>query len=208
MVRNANLTPLVAEVKRKGRPQTLNRQHVLDVAMDALWTSDAANVSMNAICQLAGVSKPAVYREFGSEDGLIHAVLAQYEQQLMPKLVGIFDENNSIDDALKQLIDFVSNSEFTQTGCLHVKLSGTHQCLGEQTKALVTRLKAGLLLLIESFIVRKANAGHWLSQYPAPIAVQYIFVQFTVGLNLRAAAIPSSDIKQIMILAFKLDRTN
>ena len=44
----------------------MNAERVLDVAMNAYWHSDPADVSVNAICQMAGISKPSLYREFGS----------------------------------------------------------------------------------------------------------------------------------------------
>ena len=62
----------------RGRPKTMNAEQVLDVAMTAYWQSDAADVSVNAICQMAGISKPSLYREFGSEDGLSRAALDRY----------------------------------------------------------------------------------------------------------------------------------
>lgn len=53
----------------RGRPRMMNNDDVLDVAMTAYWQSDPADVSLNAITQMAGISKPSLYREFGSEDG-------------------------------------------------------------------------------------------------------------------------------------------
>jgi TetR/AcrR family transcriptional regulator, copper-responsive repressor len=41
----------------RGRPKTMNAEQVLDVAMTAYWQSDPADVSVNAICQMAGMKK-------------------------------------------------------------------------------------------------------------------------------------------------------
>lgn len=43
--------------------------------MNAYWQDDRVAVSVNAVCALAGVSKPWLYRDFRSEDGLTAAVL-------------------------------------------------------------------------------------------------------------------------------------
>ena len=53
--------------RSRGRPRTTDAAHVLDVAMTAYWHDDPADVSINAICRLAGVSKPSLYREVGSQ---------------------------------------------------------------------------------------------------------------------------------------------
>jgi AcrR family transcriptional regulator len=51
--------------------------------------SDPADVSVNAICQMAGISKPSLYREFGSEDGLTRAVLDRYAEQVLSEMFAI-----------------------------------------------------------------------------------------------------------------------
>ena len=63
-------TPTVTPAKARGRPRTLQRDHVINVAMESYWVSGPSNVSVNDICKRANVSKPGLYREFGNEDGL------------------------------------------------------------------------------------------------------------------------------------------
>ncbi len=63
--------------------KALNRAHLLGTAMHAYWRDDRAAVSVNAVCAMAGVSKPSLYREFGSEDGLTAAVLEHYGQTVL-----------------------------------------------------------------------------------------------------------------------------
>ncbi|MEM9757417.1 MAG: TetR/AcrR family transcriptional regulator, partial [Pseudomonadota bacterium] len=70
------------EKPQRGRPKTLDVDKTLDIAMGAYWRSDPADVSLNTICQMAGVSKPALYRQFGNEDGLMRAVLDRYAAQV------------------------------------------------------------------------------------------------------------------------------
>ena len=67
----------------RGRPKTLDRDHVLDVAMDSYWKEDIGSLSLNEICRRSGVSKPGLYREFTNEDGLMKAVLIRYEEQVL-----------------------------------------------------------------------------------------------------------------------------
>ena len=76
----------VQPVVRTGRPITRNRTQVLETALNAYWRNDRAAVSVNAVCVLAGISKPSLYREFGSEDGLTAAVLERYRQTVLVPL--------------------------------------------------------------------------------------------------------------------------
>lgn len=63
----------------RGRPKTLDRDRVLQTALIHYWSKGPANVSISDICNLTGASKPGVYREFGSDDGLKKAVLEVYQ---------------------------------------------------------------------------------------------------------------------------------
>jgi AcrR family transcriptional regulator len=93
----------------RGRPRTMNAEQVLDVAMTAYWQSDPADVSVNAICQMAGISKPSLYREFGSEDGLSRAVLDRYAEQVLSEMFVILHGGMGLRETLDALIDFASD---------------------------------------------------------------------------------------------------
>ena len=67
----------------RGRPKTIRAEKVLEVAIEAYWQNDLADVSVNSICRAAQASKPSVYREFGNEDGLTRAALESYAEQLL-----------------------------------------------------------------------------------------------------------------------------
>lgn len=73
----------------RGRPRTIDAARVLDVAMTAYWHDDPLGVSLNSICRLAGVSKPSLYRELGSEDGLTRATLDHYAEQVLSDVFAI-----------------------------------------------------------------------------------------------------------------------
>ena len=70
----------------RGRPKTFNRDHVLGVAMQTYWQEGLDSVSVNEICKKAEVSKPGLYREFNNEEGLIIAVLDNYEKEVLKPL--------------------------------------------------------------------------------------------------------------------------
>jgi AcrR family transcriptional regulator len=61
----------------------LDRDSVLNVALMCHWTDGPTRVSIGHICQAAKVSKPSLYREFGSDDGLKDAVLDLYREMVL-----------------------------------------------------------------------------------------------------------------------------
>ena len=65
-------------------------EDLLQVAVAAYW-HEGPEVSVNAICQRAGVSKPSLYREFGGEDGLTLAALESYASMVQSQLLAAFE---------------------------------------------------------------------------------------------------------------------
>ena len=88
----------------RGRPKTLDRDQVINIAMMSYWTDGPMNVSLNEICKRAGVSKPGVYREFGSEDGLKHTVLSAYSKLLIEQFQPLLNRDKSFEETLEALI--------------------------------------------------------------------------------------------------------
>ena len=113
---------------KRGRPSTLDPDDILAVAMAAYWESDPADVSVNKICELAGVSKPALYRAFGGEDGLMRAVLDRYAAQVLSELMDMLSSDPPLPEMLEALIQFAARDPKMQTGCVFYKMrAGKHR---------------------------------------------------------------------------------
>ncbi|HKK37222.1 MAG TPA: TetR/AcrR family transcriptional regulator, partial [Paracoccaceae bacterium] len=84
----------------------MNAEKVLDLAVTAYWKGDPADVSVNAICRMAGISKPSLYREFGSEDGLTRAALDAYAERVLADVFAILQGGTALHETLDALIDF------------------------------------------------------------------------------------------------------
>ncbi len=61
-----------------GRPKTLERQTIIDIAFNEYWEKGIFNVPLTNIAKLASVSRPGIYKEFENEDGLKTEVLKKY----------------------------------------------------------------------------------------------------------------------------------
>ena len=87
----------------------MNNDDVLDVAMAAYWHRDPADVSVNAITRMAGISKPSLYRECGSEDGLKLAVLDRYAEQVLSDMFVLLHGAKGLRETLDTLVGFASD---------------------------------------------------------------------------------------------------
>ena len=128
----------------RGRPKTLDREHVLDVAMASYWKEDIGNLSLNEICRRCDISKPGLYREFLNEDGLMKAVILKYHQEVLSPVQQMLSTDAAFRETLDNLVLFaasVSCHDESPNGCLFIKLRESRTHLGEATRAQVDFLE-------------------------------------------------------------------
>jgi AcrR family transcriptional regulator len=189
------------EKRKRGRPRSFDRDKMLDVAMRAYWTDDPADVSLNAVCELAQVSKPAVYREFGSEDGLMRAVLERYAQEVLSEIFDILAPQRRLPEALESLIRFASEDPKMQTGCVFFKMRAGKHRLGPETRALVDAIDAGAVAAFTEYLDARRAAGDRTGDQPSSAAARYLVEQIGLALMQRAAGEGTGQSKAVLELA-------
>lgn len=182
----------------------MDPDHVLDVAMTAYWQDDPADVSVNAICRLAGVSKPSLYREFGSEDGLTCATLDSYAERVLMDVFAILQAGRGLRATLDALVDFACADPRMETGCLFYKMrSGKHR-LGPETRARVDELDAGARAAYETFLRGCRDAGEWPAGVPIEAGARYLSEQIALAITQRAAGEDTDHIRDMLSLALSV----
>jgi AcrR family transcriptional regulator len=185
----------------RGRPRTLDIDTTLEIAMRAYWRADPADVSINAICGLAGVSKPALYRAFGSEDGLMRAVLARYAAEVLSELRDILSRDAPLRDTLKAVARFATEDARMETGCVFFKMRAGKHRLGPDTRDLVAALDAGAVAGFVAWLNERRAAGDWAGDLPAETVGRYLVEQVGLALQQRAAGEDSVQVRATFDLA-------
>lgn len=191
---------------RRGRPITRNREHVLETAMNAYWKEDWANVSVNAICELAGVSKPSLYRDFGSEDELTAAVLDRYAQTILGPMELLLSGNEHFSNKLEALITFISEDPQMKMGCLFVKMRATRSRFGKQTQEKINTIEAHFIKLYTELFKKSVKSGEWAGAVTAELAGTYLYEQMGLAVTQRAAGEKSKLVRQLLSLAISVLR--
>ncbi|MEM6824195.1 MAG: TetR/AcrR family transcriptional regulator [Pseudomonadota bacterium] len=189
---------------KRGRPKTLDADKALDVAMQAYWQSDPADVSLNAVCRLAGVSKPALYRQFGGEDGFTRAVLDRYADKVLSEVFGILSRAAPLRETLDALIDFASRDAKMQTGCVFYKMRAGKHRLGPKTLERVRELDAAAVDAHAQYLETRRAAGDWSASPSATVAARYIVEQVGLALTQRAAGEDVALVEKTLTLAFSV----
>lgn len=193
--------------KRRGRPKTTDRKRILDVTMDAYWSGDPAEVSVNSICEQCEVSKPSLYREFGSEDGLRRAVLDQYADEVVARILAILRGGEDFSGKIDALTRFACDEALAGKGCLFVKMSGARHRFGQETIAGIAQIETKMHSAFGSFLRSGRQRGEWHGQLPIPIASRYLVAQIGLALTQMARGEDPAAVKAMLETALSVFRS-
>jgi len=182
----------------------MNADKVLDVAMTAYWQSDPTDVSINAICQMAGISKPSLYREYGSEDGLKRAVLDSYAEQVLSDVFTIVNSGNGLQATLAALVDFATADPRMETGCLFYKMRAGKHRLGPETLARVAEIDAAAQAAYMALLQAARDRGEWHGALSVEAGASYLGEQLALAITQRASGEDPARIREMMTLALSV----
>lgn len=170
------------EKRGRGRPQTLDRQRTVEIAMSSYWCDGVRNVSMNEICRRADVSKPGVYREFGSEDGLMEAAVEHYRATVIGPLLELLRSDRPFPEVLQHLMHFMTEPAGRPPGCLLAKFRSAPGRLGPVTAASVDAVTDELRDAYERWFRQAQARGEVDTEISPDLATHFIDTQFTTVL--------------------------
>lgn len=194
------------ERRTRGRPKTLERDHVLRTALMCYWTDGPTNVSINEICLKTGASKPSVYREFSSDDGLKRAALESYKSLVLSPLYDILASDKPFDQILEALVGFIIQERQAlglPNGCLYYAMRAHRDELGQDTREKVDQLRGETLRNYETMIKRAKSKSEFRTDIPTGMAALYFDTQQGGAMRLQKEGVPNATIGKILKLAFK-----
>lgn len=191
----------------RGRPKTLNRDLVLETAMYAYWEEGIHGLSVNEICKRCKVSKPGLYREFGSEDGLMEAVHIAYQEEVLTPVLQMLTTEAPFREELDNLVSFITadyGSQGLPKGCLIVKMRESRLHVGEATRAQIDRTRVRVLAAYEKWVNDAKSKGEFSADMSSEFAARYLDAQLTGALSQLARGEQRNDVKKILITAFSM----
>lgn len=191
----------------RGRPKTLNRDHVVDMAMQAYWKEGIDAMSLNEICRRGEISKPGLYREFGSEDGLMKAVILAYQEQVLTRVLQMLNTDTPFRETLDDLVSFVTEVNDNQEaakGCLLVKMRESRMRVGDATREQIDFAHKQALKAYEEWVERSKKKGEFTVNMSSQFASTYIDAQLSHALSQIARGEDNLMMKKILRLAFSV----
>jgi AcrR family transcriptional regulator len=191
----------------RGRPRTFDRNHVIGVAMQAYWREGQAAVSLNSVCHRAGVSKPSLYKEFGSEDGLKQSVLIDYHKMTLAPLYELLAVDQPFDTALEALSAYIlrDHQEYGMpNGCMFIDMCQCRAQLGELTSGQVDQFRELSIKTFAQWIDRAKADGQFKPSIPTQTAATYIDAQIACIMNMQRQGVAAKDVNAVFRLALSV----
>lgn len=189
------------KARGRGRPKTLKTADVAQTAMKAYWAHGPTEVSLNAICQQAGVSKPSVYRAFGNDDGLAHAALATYAETVLNHLSSIILEDDGFFSKIRRITYLTTEDALHEQGCLFVKMRAVRSQLGPKTQDLIAQIESQSIAALTEVLAKARAEGAWPGDIPVDLGARYLQAQIGLAMDQRARG---EDPKATMALALSV----
>ena len=191
----------------RGRPQTFNRDHVLDVAMHAYWHDGVDNVSVNEICKKANVAKPGLYREFINEDGLMKAALHRYQRKVLAPLFDALKEDTPFRETLGNIASSITmehNDEQVPKGCLLAKMRQSRSYMGAGTQEAISHIHEGGLDALYHWVLRSKIKGEFTADIPPKLVATYIDTQMHCAMLQLAQGGQKITVRAVLTLSFSV----
>lgn len=173
----------------RGRPKTLNKDHVATVAMNAYWEDGPSDVSLNEICYRAGVSKPSVYREFGNDDGLAASALETYAATVLSEMQAIVVGRDTFAEKIRKLVYLSAVGTLHKNGCLFIKMRSVKAQMGPKTQAVIDQIETHTSDAFAGLLAEARASGEWSSNIPTDLAADYLKAQIGLALDHRARGV-------------------
>ena len=195
------------KAEKRGRPKTLEREHVLQTALMQYWGVSPTDVSIGEICKLTGASKPGIYREFGSDDGLKCAALESYRSLALLPLFDILKRDQSFAAAKAALVAFTTQDREAlgvPSGCLFVAMRTQRGNLGSTTGERVDLLREEVLDAYMVWIETAKSRGECSAQIPTDAAALYFDAQNGGAMRMQKEGVDNATIATVLRYAFKM----
>lgn len=172
--------------------------------MDNYWREGLRAVSLSELCRRARLSKPALYREFVNEDGLMEAALQHYRQVAIVPLLSFITGEQSFGSMLELIVAGMTSDRDLPAGCLFTQMRLETHRLGPRTAARIRVLEEERLRAFETWYGHAVESGEADSNLSPAFAARYLDTQFSIVLLQMGSEVPPEQVREHAKLALSV----
>ncbi|MGK0358554.1 MAG: AcrR family transcriptional regulator [Bradymonadia bacterium] len=171
--------------------------------MHEYWQGELHALSLNEMCRRIRISKPAVYREFGGEDGLMEAALILYRTQVLDLMRAALVTDLPFATMSERLIVALSSTGAGPAGCLFTKMRINRDRVGERTQARLDAMAQDRYAIFEGWFRRALERDEVRASVKPTLAARYLDTQCTALLRQVGAGEAPELVRAQARLAFR-----
>ena len=171
--------------------------------MEEYWRQGLSALSLNEMCRLAGISKPALYREFGGEDGLHAAALDAYRERVVLPMLQALLQDRPFAATLEGAIVGLTSDRGSPPGCLFTRMRIDRSRLGPMTLDRVRALEREQLDAFETWVRRGLERGEANPNVSPELAARCVDTQLATVLVQMGIGVDPEQIREQARLALR-----
>jgi TetR/AcrR family transcriptional repressor of nem operon len=159
------------------KPESESKRKLLEAAIDLIWRSSYGAVSVDDICEKAGVNKGSFYYAFKSKSDLAVAAYERYWENKRTKMDGIFSPQLPPLERLDRLIQAVTDDQLGRynqygkmPGCPFCSIGSELGTQDENIRIAADKIGAKMVKYLESLVRDLAAEGLVETNNPAELA--------------------------------------
>lgn len=166
---------------------SINEQ-ALEQSMGLFWQKGYFNAPIDALVKVSGLSRAAIYKQFGGKEGFFVAMLERYRQKLTSQFLSpLRNQEQGLTAIFAFFEQFIELSEQgqMQNGCFFINTASELPCHQKATKTVIEAFFAELKTLLYQALERGKAQGQLSqkldSQACSSFLVANIFGLFTLA---------------------------
>ncbi|PPR15483.1 MAG: hypothetical protein CFH33_01416 [Alphaproteobacteria bacterium MarineAlpha9_Bin3] len=198
-----------------GRPKTLDRKKLINIAFEEYWLKGFNNVTLSSIANIAKISRPGIYKEFKDEDGLKCEALKKYTNALKNNVTKQYIKSNDIRTLICHFystIGIPQNKKYFRgirhassinipkgsKGCFYEKAKIVKYLLSEKTVNEINDFEQHRKNEFIIYIKKMQNNGKITKSFKSDVIYEYISATLSMAQNLELNEMNKFKIKSIV----------
>ena len=197
-----------------GRPKLLDRDNIINIALNQYWIYGIDNVTISSIASLANISRPGIYKEFIDEDGLKYEVLKKYTCMLKEFVIPQYNSAKDIKTIyyhLHSTIGFNTDKKYFEgisqlksilpkevVGCFYENVKLKKHTLDNKTKREVDDFEKFRKNIFLKYLKELQETGQIISSLNIDEIYEFISAQLSLSQSLSLNGMNKEKIKIII----------
>ena len=177
------------------RPQTFERNDVLEKAMHVFWSQGYEATSIEDLAQATGLARQSMYNTFGGKHAFFLETLALYQELQGQKMLGVLTRSRSVKEGFRRLFETIVDEAVSETGCRGCMMVNTVTELAAhdaEVKRFADAAEATKEVVFADAVRRGQERGE-ISPAKDPEVLAKFLYNAVLGLRVRATRTPERE---------------